>query len=112
MLPRFIRLRDAPAYMKVAPEVFENDVLPYLIQIPIGKKNLAVDRLDLDAFREWNKSIGKKKAGPGARAAADARRRARLLNAMPSWADRAAIRRIYDEALRLSLGFEPSEGGQ
>jgi hypothetical protein len=50
MLPRLIRLRDAPEYVGMDRNRFKKEVKPFLIIIPIGKKGIAFDRLDLDAW--------------------------------------------------------------
>ena len=50
ILPRFIRYRNAPAYLGVDRGRFDNEIRPYLIEIPIGDRGIAFDRLDLD---EW-----------------------------------------------------------
>jgi hypothetical protein len=49
---RFIRLKDAPAYLGMDPNRFNAEVRPYLKQIPIGKQGIAFDRVDLDAWAE------------------------------------------------------------
>lgn len=48
--PRLIRLRDAPFYVGMDPNRFNEEVRPHLIEIPIGKQGIAFDRLDLDAW--------------------------------------------------------------
>ena len=40
-----------PRYVGMDPNRFNDDVRPYLIEIPIGKQGVAFDRLDLDACR-------------------------------------------------------------
>ncbi len=50
ILPRLIRLRDAPRYLGMDPNRFNAEVRPYLVEIPIGKQGIAFDRLDLDAW--------------------------------------------------------------
>ncbi|MFC1834529.1 hypothetical protein ACFL2Q_07325 [Thermodesulfobacteriota bacterium] len=50
VLPRLIRLRDAPGYCGMDPNRFNNEVRPHLIEIPIGKQGAPFDRLDLDAW--------------------------------------------------------------
>ena len=50
IVPRLIRLRDAPRYVGMDPNRFNAEVRPYLIAIPIGKQGIAFDRLDLDAW--------------------------------------------------------------
>ena len=50
ILPRLIRLRDAPGYCGMDLNRFNAEVRPHLIEIPIGKQGIAFDRLDLDAW--------------------------------------------------------------
>lgn len=50
ILPRFIRLKDASAYLGMDKNRFNREVRPKLIAIPIGTQGIAFDRLDLD---EW-----------------------------------------------------------
>ena len=54
--PRLIRLRDAPRYLGMDPNRFNEEVRPHLIEIPIGKQGIGFDRLDLDAWFEEYKS--------------------------------------------------------
>jgi hypothetical protein len=56
ILPRLIRLRDAPQYLGMDPNRFNAEVRPYLTEIPIGKQGIGFDRLDLDAWFEDYKS--------------------------------------------------------
>ncbi len=56
ILPRLIRLRDAPRYLGMDPNRFNAEVRPYLVEIPIGKQGIGFDRLDLDAWFEEYKS--------------------------------------------------------
>src|SRR6056297_33148 len=51
-LPRFLRLRDAPAYLGMDKNRFNREVRRYLTQIPIGKQGIAFDRLELDAWAD------------------------------------------------------------
>jgi hypothetical protein len=53
VLPRFIRVRDAPPYVGMARGEFNEVVRPYLTEIPIGRQGKAFDRLDLDAWADW-----------------------------------------------------------
>lgn len=53
---RFIRFRDAPYYLGMDKDVFNDVVRPYLIQIPVGKRGIAFDRLDLDTWADHYKS--------------------------------------------------------
>ena len=55
LLPRLIRLRDAPSYLGMDRNRFNQEVRPTLIAIPIGKQGIAFDRLDLDAWVEHYK---------------------------------------------------------
>ena len=55
ILPRFIRLRDAPHYLGFDRNRFNVDVRPYLTEIRIGVQGIAFDRLDLDAFADHYK---------------------------------------------------------
>lgn len=50
ILPRLIRLRDAPTYVGMDRHRFNKDVRPDLIEIPMGTQGIAFDRLDLDAW--------------------------------------------------------------
>jgi hypothetical protein len=56
ILPRMIRLRDAPWYLGMDPNRFNAEVRPYLVEIPVGKQGIGFDRLDLDAWFEDYKS--------------------------------------------------------
>ncbi len=52
LLPRLVRLRDAPAYLGMDRNRFNNEVRPHLTNIPIGQQGIAFDRLELDAWVE------------------------------------------------------------
>ena len=52
LLPRLVRLRDAPAYLGMDRNRFNADVRPCLTNIPIGQQGIAFDRLELDAWVE------------------------------------------------------------
>jgi hypothetical protein len=52
ILPRFIRLRDAPTYLGVDRNRFNAEIRPTLTEIPIGVQGVAFDRLDLDAWAD------------------------------------------------------------
>lgn len=54
--PRFIRWRDAPAYLGMCKTVFAAEVRPHLVEIPIGSRGIAFDRLDLDAWADEYKA--------------------------------------------------------
>jgi hypothetical protein len=50
LLPRLIRLRDAPFYLGMDRNRFNAEVRPFLTEIPIGEQGVAFDRLELDAW--------------------------------------------------------------
>ena len=56
LLPRLIRLRDAPGYFGMDRNRFNREVRPWLIEIPIGSQGIAFDRLEMDAWVEDYKS--------------------------------------------------------
>ena len=56
LVPRFIRLRDAPSYLGMDKNRFNRDVRPTLAAIPIGTQGIAFDRLDLDSWADDYKS--------------------------------------------------------
>jgi hypothetical protein len=68
ILPRVIRLRDAPHYLGMNPNLFNDEVRPHLTEIPIGKQGIGFDRLDLDAWFEDYKS---RNGRPGKRKGVD-----------------------------------------
>lgn len=61
--PRFIRFRDAPAYLGMDRNRFNKDVRPLLTEIPIGEHGVAFDRLDLD---QWADNYKQRNGRPGA----------------------------------------------
>jgi len=52
LLPRLVRLRDAPAYLGMDRNRFNREVRPHVTRIPIGRQGIAFDRLELDAWVE------------------------------------------------------------
>lgn len=52
LLPRFIRLRDAPFYLGMDRNRFNDEVRHEITTIPIGRQGIAFDRLELDAWVE------------------------------------------------------------
>ena len=50
ILPRLIRFRDAPAYVGMDRNRFNEEVRPFLTEVPIGKQGISFDRLELDAW--------------------------------------------------------------
>ncbi len=56
LLPRLIRLRNAPFYLGMDRNRFNKEVRPYVTEIRIGEQGIAFDRLDLDAWVDDYKS--------------------------------------------------------
>jgi hypothetical protein len=52
LVPRIIRLRDAPGDFGMDRNRFNADVRPFLTEIPIGVQGIGFDRLELDAWVE------------------------------------------------------------
>ena len=50
MQPRLLRLRDAPSYLGMDRNRFNQEVRPHLRSVPIGSQGIAFDRLDLDRW--------------------------------------------------------------
>lgn len=81
LLPRLLRLRDAPRYVGMDRNRFNAEVRPSLTEIPIGVQGIAFDRLELDAwvddYRSRNGRPGRSKGdriwdGKGCRASSGA----------------------------------------
>jgi hypothetical protein len=56
LLPRVVRLRDAPGYLGMDRNRFNAEVRPYVTEIRLGKQGVAFDRLELDAWFDEYKS--------------------------------------------------------
>jgi hypothetical protein len=52
LIPRLIRLRDAPRYLGMDRNRFNAEVRPFLTEIPIGAQGIAFDRLELDRWAD------------------------------------------------------------
>ena len=52
LLPRMLRLRDAPTYLGMDRNRFNAEVRPSLTVIPIGEQGIAFDRFELDAWAD------------------------------------------------------------
>jgi hypothetical protein len=52
ILPRFIRFRDAPAYLGMDRKEFNKSVRPFVPEYRIGIQGVAFDRLDLDVWAD------------------------------------------------------------
>jgi hypothetical protein len=48
LLPRMLRLRDAPTYLGMDRNRFNAEVRPSLTEIPMGEQGIAFDRFELD----------------------------------------------------------------
>jgi hypothetical protein len=60
ILPRIIRMRDAPFYLGVNKNFFNSEIRPYLSAIKIGIQGIAFDRYEMDAWvDEYKKFNGK-----------------------------------------------------
>ena len=57
LLPRMLRLRDAPTYLGMDRNRFNTEVRPSLTVIPIGEQGIAFDRFELDAWVDEYKSM-------------------------------------------------------
>lgn len=58
-LPRLIRIKDAPFYLGMDKNRFNQEVRPQLTEMKIGTQGIAFDRLDLDAWVDDLKSRSK-----------------------------------------------------
>jgi len=56
LLPRLIRLRDAPHYLGMDRNRFGREVRPFVTVIRMGIQGITFDRLDLDAWVDQYKS--------------------------------------------------------
>ena len=61
---RLLRLRDAPMYLGMDRNRFNNEVRPHLTEIPIGTQGIAFDRLELDRWVDHYKSRNGRPASP------------------------------------------------
>ena len=60
IIPRLLRLRDAPAYLGMDRHLFNEQVRPHLKEYRIGKQGIGVDRLDVDDWFEHYKQRGER----------------------------------------------------
>jgi predicted DNA-binding transcriptional regulator AlpA len=56
LIPRLIRLRDAPFYLGMDRNRFNEEVRPFVTEIRVGVQGVAFDRLELDAWAEQYKA--------------------------------------------------------
>jgi predicted DNA-binding transcriptional regulator AlpA len=70
LIPRFIRLRDAPRYLGMDKNRFNREVRPHVPVIRIGEQGIAFDRVDLDAWADQHKSRNGRPAAMPARKSA------------------------------------------
>ena len=52
ILPRIIRMRDAPIYLGMDKNRFNKEVRPSLTELKIGTQGIAFDRHELDAWAD------------------------------------------------------------
>jgi len=60
LVPRLIRLRDAPFYLGMDRNRFNKEVRPQLQEIRIGEQGIAFDRLDLDLWVDQYKACNER----------------------------------------------------
>jgi len=75
LLPRLIRLRDAPFYLGMDRNRFNAEVRPHVTEIRIGTQGVAFDRVDLDAWVDDYKSRNGRPGHPKGEKLWDARER-------------------------------------
>ncbi|WP_236175967.1 helix-turn-helix transcriptional regulator [Pseudomonas pseudonitroreducens] len=51
-VPRFIRAKDAPAYLGMCRDEFNRTVRPHVHEFPIGSRGVGFDREELDAWAD------------------------------------------------------------
>lgn len=56
IVPRIIRLRDAPGYLGMCKDYFNQEVRPCLTELQIGSKGVGFDRLELDLWVTYTKA--------------------------------------------------------
>ena len=56
LLPRLIRLRDVSRYLGMDRRLFNKEVRPNIVEIPIGVQGKAFDRRDLDNWVDYYKN--------------------------------------------------------
>jgi len=50
LMPRIVRIKDAPAYLGTNINYFNLHIRPILTELRIGEKGVGFDRLDLDRW--------------------------------------------------------------
>tara|TARA_R110001599_G_C12276626_1_gene662539 strand:- start:1218 stop:1424 length:207 start_codon:yes stop_codon:yes gene_type:complete len=50
LMPRIVRIKDAPSYLGTNINNFNQNIRPYLTELRIGEKGVGFDRLDLDRW--------------------------------------------------------------
>lgn len=100
-LPRVIRHCDAPRYLGIDRDTFDEEVRPHLIEVPFGHRTILYDRLDLDGWLENKRAAEEAERQRLAEERRGLAYRCRLRYFAP-WANPDAIRQIYLEARRIS----------
>lgn len=66
ILPRLLRVKDAPRYCGMHREIFNRDIRPSLMEIPIGVQGKAFDRLEIDrVLDEYMQRNGRRPVSEG-----------------------------------------------
>lgn len=53
---RWLNPKNAAAYLGTNINLFNKDIRPHLVEIPIGERGIRFDKLDLDAFADQYKT--------------------------------------------------------
>jgi predicted DNA-binding transcriptional regulator AlpA len=121
LLPRFIRAKQAPAYLGMCRAVFDAEVRPHVHEFPIGERGVGFDRQELDdwasAYVEA-KSIDKKRAPEqqlprserqkGDKSWRENRSQASLKGKVSGISTRRSTENAFMKALELVTGKKPS----
>ena len=107
ILPRLIRLRDAPAYLGMDRNRFNREVRPRIPEIPIGDQGIAFDRLDLDAWADEYKSRNGRPSHPRGELTWDANERQGCANAATSSISKRRSRELAEFTRALECATSP-----
>ena len=111
ILPRFIRLRDAPAYLGVDRNRFNAEIRPKLTEIPLGEQAIAFDRLDLDAWADdYKERHGRPGKAMGGRPTWDKKFRRDSSNATKSGISRKLLEQEdFEKAVEQATSGKPRD---
>ena len=104
-LPRLLRLRDAPFYLGMDRNRFNNEVRPYITEIAIGEQGIAFDRLELDAWADQYKSRNGRPGQPKGARIWDAREQPDSANAEISGISRSKSKDMacFEKAVKQAI---------